>query len=202
MATLSGNWASAAFVTFVCLIIYYGIIFTIGLFTTHTFEIDGVPINYDYGWIGTLLLLPMIWGFTVMFLDLKRGDEISVGKIFVGFNDFGRIFLTILLEYIYVALWTFLFIIPGIVKAYSYAMTQYVLRDDPQIKYDAAIRRSMKLMKGHKMQLFLLDLSFIGWGILSILTLGIGFIFLLPYVNTAHAHFYEDLLEEEAQEVF
>ena len=144
----------------------------------------------------------MIWSYTVMFLDFKREENLTVGKLFVGFNEFGRIFLTMLLEYVYITLWTFLFVIPGFVKAYSYAMTPYVLRDDPQIRYDAAISRSMKLMKGHKLQLFLLDLSFIGWVILSCCTLGIGFLFLLPYVNTAHAHFYEDLLKEEAQDTF
>lgn len=196
LSTLSGQWGSAALVTFVCLLIYYGIYFVIALFTTHTFEIDGVPINYDYGWIGTLLLLPMTWSYVVMFLDFKRKENLTVGKLFVGFNEFGRIFLTMLLQNIYIVLWTCLFIIPGFVKAYSYAMTPYLMKDDPTLSYDAAIRRSMKVMKGRKMQLFLLDLSFIGWVILSCCTLGIGFLFLLPYVNTAHAHFYEDLMDE------
>ncbi|MDD7336019.1 MAG: DUF975 family protein [Prevotella sp.] len=202
LSTLSGQWGSAALVTFVCLFIYYGIYFAIALFTMHYFEVANTTIEYNYGWIATLLLLPMIWSYTVMFLDFKRKENLTVSKLFVGFNEFGRIFLTMLLQNIYIALWTCLFIIPGFVKAYSYAMTPYVLRDDPQIRYDAAISRSMKLMKGHKLQLFLLDLSFIGWVILSCCTLGIGFLFLLPYVNTAHAHFYEDLLKEEVQDTF
>ncbi|MGN1264053.1 MAG: DUF975 family protein, partial [Prevotella sp.] len=63
--------------------------------------------------------------------------------------------------------------------------------------YDAAIEESMKLMSGHKMKLFLLDLSFIGWFILCCLTLGIGFIFLIPYMECAHARFYEDLRNAE-----
>lgn len=202
LSTLSGQWGSAALVTFVCLFINYGIYFAIALFTMHYFEVANTTIEYNYGWIATLLLLPMIWSYTVMFLDFKRKENLTVSKLFVGFNEFGRIFLTMLLQNIYIALWTCLFIIPGFVKAYSYAMTPYVLRDDPQIRYDAAISRSMKLMKGHKLQLFLLDLSFIGWVILSCCTLGIGFLFLLPYVNTAHAHFYEDLLKEEVQDTF
>lgn len=202
LSTLSGQWGSAALVTFVCLFINYGIYFAIALFTMHYFEVANATIAYNYGWIATLLLLPMIWSYTVMFLDFKRKENLTVSKLFVGFNEFGRIFLTMLLGYVYITLWTFLFVIPGFVKAYSYAMTPYVLRDDPQIRYDSAISRSMKLMKGHKLQLFLLDLSFIGWVILSCCTLGIGFLFLLPYVNTAHAHFYEDLLKEEAQDTF
>lgn len=166
LSTLSGQWGSAALVTFVCLFINYGIYFAIALFTMHYFEVANTTIEYNYGWIATLLLLPMIWSYTVMFLDFKRKENLTVSKLFVGFNEFGRIFLTMLLEYVYITLWTFLFVIPGFVKAYSYAMTPYVLRDDPQIRYDAAISRSMKLMKGHKLQLFLLDLSFIGWVIL------------------------------------
>ncbi len=72
-------------------------------------------------------------------------------------------------------------------------MTFYVLRDYPELKYDDAIEKSMQMMDGHKMKLFLLDLSFIGWGILSILTFGIGFLFFTPYMQTSHTHFYEDL---------
>lgn len=76
-------------------------------------------------------------------------------------------------------------------------MTSFVLADNPDMKYDAAIEESMRLMKGHKMDLFLLDLSMIGWGILSLLTAGIGLLFLAPYNTTAHAHFYEGLLAED-----
>lgn len=126
LSTLSGQWGSAALVTFVCLFINYGIYFAIALFTMHYFEVANTTIEYNYGWIATLLLLPMIWSYTVMFLDFKRKENLTVSKLFVGFNEFGRIFLTMLLEYVYITLWTFLFVIPGFVKAYSYAMTPYV----------------------------------------------------------------------------
>ena len=105
-----------------------------------------------------------------------------------------------LLQKVYIFLWTLLLIIPGIIKAFSYAMTSYILKDNPEIKNNEAIEKSMQMMQGHKMDLFLLYLSFIGWAILSVLTLGIGFIFLTPYVNAAVSHFYEDL-KEEAQPV-
>lgn len=73
-------------------------------------------------------------------------------------------------------------------------MTDFILKDT-NLSYDDAIERSMELMDGHKGELFLLDLSFIGWAILSILSCGIGFLWLTPYMETAHAHFYEHLKE-------
>ena len=98
-----------------------------------------------------------------------------------------------LLKMVYTMLWMLLLIVPGIIKSYSYAMTEYILKDDLEITENAAIEKSMQMMEGHKMELFLLDLSFIGWALLSILSCGIGFFFLEPYMITARAHFYEDL---------
>ena len=100
---------------------------------------------------------------------------------------------TALLQAVYTFLWSLLLVIPGIVKSYSYAMTNYILLDEPELRYDAAIEKSMKLMAGNKMKLFLLDLSFIGWALLCVLTFGIGVFWLKPYVSTAHAAFYEDI---------
>lgn len=143
-----------------------------------------------------LLMIPLSWGYAVLWLALARNENVDYGMLFDGFKDYLRIFLTLLLVQIYTILWMLLLIIPGIVKAYSYSMTSFILKDNPDMKYDAAINESMRMMQGHKMQLFLLDLSFIGWFFLSILTLGIGFLFLAPYVSTAHAHFYKDLKTE------
>jgi uncharacterized membrane protein len=86
-----------------------------------------------------------------------------------------------------------LLVIPGIVKFYSYAMTPYLRYENPMLSAETLICKSMKMMNGHKMKLFLLDLSFIGWLLLCILTLGIGFLWLIPYMQSARAAFYEDL---------
>ncbi len=72
-------------------------------------------------------------------------------------------------------------------------MTFYVLRDHPELKYNGAIERSMKMMAGHKFDLFYLQLTFIGWGLLCVLTLGIGYLWLAPYMQASFAHFYEDV---------
>lgn len=151
---------------------------------------------------GTILVaLPVMYGFAIVMLNVFRGDEVNIGGLFDGFSDFGRIVGTKLLQTIYTFLWTLLLVIPGIVKSYSYAMTDYILKDYPELSNNAAIEKSMAMMDGYKMKLFLLDLSFIGWAILCIFTFGIGLLFLKPYMQVAHAAFYEDLkaqlMEEE-----
>lgn len=127
-------------------------------------------------------------------------DTANTANMFDGYRDFMRITFTMLLQGIYTFLWALLLIVPGIIKYYSYRMTMYVLHDNPELKYNGAIERSMQLMKGHKMKLFLLDLSFIGWLLLGILTFGIGLLWVGPYYCGANAAFYCNLLEEEAAE--
>jgi uncharacterized membrane protein len=94
---------------------------------------------------------------------------------------------------VYTLLWTLLFIIPGIIKSLSYAMTPFVLRDNPEMKNNEAIELSMKMMDGHKGDLFWLYLTFIGWGILCIFTFGIGYFWFAPYVQASTAQFYEEV---------
>ena len=144
--------------------------------------------------VGTILVaLPMMYGYSIVMLSVMRGGEMNIGGLFDGFNDFGRVVGTKLLQAIYTFLWMLLLVIPGIIKSYSYAMTDFILKDEPLLANNAAIEKSMAMMDGNKMKLFLLDLSFIGWAILCLFTFGIGFLFLQPYVQSAHAAFYEDL---------
>ena len=149
------------------------------------------------GAILNLALIPISWGLAIIFLKAFRGTKSSLSNLFDGFQDFSRVFLTLFLQGLYILLWTLLLVIPGIVKGISYSMTAFVLADNPELKYDAAITRSSQLMKGHKMQYFWFALSFIGWYLLAALTLGIGFLWLIPYYHTAKAAFYHELLEEE-----
>ena len=83
--------------------------------------------------------------------------------------------------------------IPGIVKQFSYAMTPFIMAENPDMTANEAITASRELMDGHKGELFILDLTFIGWDLLALLTLNFGHIFLNPYRNAAHAAFYKDL---------
>lgn len=188
--TLQGKWGEVAIFT----LVYIAIVGAASFSPKYIV----LPVSDLLGNIITLALLPMQWGYYVYFLAKTRQQKADIDYLFIGYKDFGRIFGTLFLQSIYTCLWTLLLIIPGIVKAFSYAMTSYVLRDEPELSYDAAITRSSQLMRGHKAELFFLYLSFIGWVLLCLLTLGIGFLLLMPYVRTAEAHFYEDLLKEEA----
>ncbi|MBQ8734573.1 MAG: DUF975 family protein [Bacteroidaceae bacterium] len=145
-----------------------------------------------------LLLLPMGYSYSVAFLnDIRNGKEpFKVETLFDGYKDFMRIFGTTLLMNVYIFLWTLLFIFPGIIKSISYSQTYYVLKDNPELKFNEAIERSMEMMEGHKMQYFLLMLSFIGWIILIILTCGILSLWVTPYMNATFANYYEYVKEE------
>ena len=97
---------------------------------------------------------------------------------------------------VYTLLWTLCLIVPGIIKSFSYALTPFILNERPELSADEAIELSMKMMDGHKMDMFLLYLSFIGWYLLALLTCCIGFLWLMPYIYTTQAAFYEDVKAE------
>ena len=176
---LSGKWGMAVVATLV-----YGVISGVLSF---------IPF---VSWIATLLVsLPLAYGFTVMLLNVVRGSDVQLDTMGEGFKDYGRILGTMLLSSVYQFLWALLLIVPGIIKGYSYALTPYLLKDHPELKFNAAIEESMRLMSGNKMRLFLLDLSFIGWFLLGLITFGIAFLWITPYWNTARAAFYEDLMK-------
>lgn len=153
------------------------------------------------GWVGSLFIgIPLGYGIYIYFLKRLRQEEVELTNIFEGFKDYGRVLGTGLLMQIYVILWMLLLIIPGIIKSYSYSMTYYILADYPELKYNQAIELSMKIMTGNKMRLFILHLSFIGWFFLAIFTLGIGYLWLSPYVYTTQAAFYQDLKAEHLED--
>ena len=150
--------------------------------------------------IGAIALIiisgPLTLGFTILAMDVIADRPVSVEKLFDGFKDLTRSLVLYLIETILIALWALLFIVPGIIKCYSYSMSFYILRDDPAISANEARKRSMELMVGHKWRLFCLDVSFIGWYLLSILTLGILLLWIEPYHQTARAAFYQDLMAQ------
>ena len=132
-------------------------------------------------------------------LGALRKEEQNTGTLFKGFSKlFGKSVGLFFLEVLYLFLWMMLFWIPGIIKSYSYSMAFFILKDNPDIGPDEAITRSRKLMKGHKWELFVLELSFIGWILLSIITCGIVAIFFVgPWMSLARAKFYESIKDEQ-----
>ena len=188
LSALENKWGNFVAITFV-----YG--FIIGITQILSGDKDSPAILHLIGLVLFILALPLTWGFQTLFLGAVRGGEATAKDMFEGYNKelFSRVLTTTLLYYVYVFLWSLLLLIPGCIKAYSYAMTPYILKDNPEMKNNAAIEESMRMMDGHKLELFLLDLSFIGWALLSLLTCGIGFLWLTPYMNMARVNFYEDL---------
>ena len=139
-------------------------------------------------------------GYVAITLTLIRTKTAKLDTMISAITDnFGTKFVGTLLVSLFTALWTLLFIIPGIVKGYSYAMTNYILLDRPELSATEAITESRKMMDGHKMELFVLDLSFIGWVLLSIVTFGIAFLYVEPYMLATRAAFYETLKSANAE---
>jgi len=152
--------------------------------------------------ISLFVLIPLAYGFTLCFLQFIRGSkEDTVERMFDGFKTYGRAIGVQLLTAIFILLWAVLLIIPGIIKSFAYAMTIYISKDHPELSANECIERSMDMMKGHKWELFMLYLSFIGWFILCLFTMGIGFLWLIPYVNVTVSKFYEELKAQEEAEM-
>ena len=146
----------------------------------------------------SLLALPLSWGLTVSLLRNHREESVDLENLFDGFRGgrYTRVFCALFLVNLFTFLWTLLLIIPGIIKAFSYALTPYIIMDEPELTARQAITRSCEIMQGRRWKLFCLYLSFIGWGILCLLTFGIGFLWLVPYMNASIAAFYEDARAE------
>lgn len=132
-------------------------------------------------------------GYSRFLLNQHDGEEYTVKDLFSQFDRFSVGFLQAFLRGLFVILWSLLLIIPGIVKSFSYAMTPFILTDHPELTAKEAIRRSQEMMNGHKGELFVLGLTFIGWEFLNAFTLGIGSFWLNPYKNAAYAAFYRQL---------
>ena len=151
--------------------------------------------------LATLVLTgPMIAGMNYFFVQVFKGDgnTVDMGTPFsVGFKEFGRKLGGYWWMYLWTWLWSLLLVIPGIIKMYSYSMTMYILSDCPGVRAQDALKLSMRMMAGHKWELFVFQLSFIGWQILNGFTFGLlGIFYVTPYMCTSFAGFYLEVREE------
>lgn len=214
-ADLKGRWAEAAMFTFVCILVT---IFVSSVGSVIDLVVSGPGPSAVYisgasntvdlicrvssGWISTifsLLVIPMVWSFSVAFLDNHRGenhDPFGPGRLFVGYKDFWRVFSTLFLYVLLVILFLLLCVIPGIWMALCLAMVPFILRDYPELGCIKVLQLSADMMVGYKWKYFLLSLTFLGWILLCILTLGIGFFWLCPYMEQTAANFYEEVKAE------
>lgn len=175
--SLSGNWGLA-----IATFLVYGIIISI-------FQV--IPT------VGSVLALfiagPMLVGISMFSLSLSRGENARLEQIFEGFKNYGTVLGAYLLMVLFIFLWMLLLIIPGIIAAIAYSQTFYILAEDDAISSMDALKKSKEMMDGYKWKYFCLGLRFIGWALLCILTLGIGFLWLSPYIQISYAKFYEDI---------
>ena len=217
---LSGNWPTAIITTLVAGLLG-GSLFVqqtgMNIVTTsqQTMQNQDIQYNLPDGGYGTNVLLgaAVFSGSLILIISLSQflvGGFVSLGLIQFNMNlidkkpvDFMDIFsksdmfvkalfLRLRLT-VFTFLWTLLFIIPGIIKSYSYSMSGFIMTENPEISSKEAMEVSMKMMSGNKWRLFCLQLSFIGWYILGAMACGIGIFFVQPYVNAAIAGFYDDV---------
>lgn len=198
LAALRGNWANAlvATIIFIALALFFSSNDAINSYYQRI--VINPFIGYSLSFVSLFVLLPLAVGYSnSMRVLLETGDNRLTNNSFsLGFGNWLHVVWGMILSTIYIFLWTLLLIIPGIIKSYSYALTPYILVEHPEMSANEAIEESMRLMDGHKFDLFYLQLSFIGWAILSILSLGLGFFWLIPYQMTAQAAFYRDIKNE------
>lgn len=152
--------------------------------------------------IASIIITP---AFTISLLrvyqNLVREQKPKVGDAFTGFDDFWTAFKAQLLVSVFTFLWSLLFVIPGIIKGFSYSQTMLVVAENKGISAREALNRSKAMMEGHKMDLFVLGLSFIGWGLLCGITFGIAYIWVGPYMQATLVNFYNDVKPVEAEPV-
>ena len=205
---LAGNWGNAVLAAFLAallggLITASGYRFNLNLdeqeLARYSFEHFGAittitattasAVNLVYFILGGVIRQ----GYAVYLLKQYDRRNPQTNDLFSQFHRFGDGFCLKFLENLFITLWTLLLIIPGIVKTYAYAMAPFILAENPNMTASQALRASCELMDGHKAELFYLELSFIGWHILNLFTLGIGSFWLNPYQNAARAAFYRNL---------
>jgi len=193
--SITSNWKPAVLAT---LVVYVVIGLGAGLFSTLGVSsgFSSVGIATFLYWVFIFALcLPIVFSYTVILLYFLRGEKENIleDSLYYFKENYSRATITSILLFVYTFLWSLLFLIPGIIKSYSYAMTMYIADEMPEKSTEESIQLSMKMMYGNKWKLFVLDLSFIGWFLLGIVTFGLSHLFVHPYWMMSRAAFYEDL---------
>jgi uncharacterized membrane protein len=200
LAVLNGNWAPVVVAT----IVMYIVSFVVQLIT-QPLTVSADPESFQFfalligaSIVSMFVTVPLSVGYynALNKLYVEVDNKVTSNMFTIGFGRVLRYVGGMLLMGIYVFFWMLFLVIPGIIMAIAYSLTPFILKDYPELSVGQAIQMSEKMMRGHKMRYFLLTLSFIGWGLLGILTLGIGYIWLTPYMYTTTAAFYQDVKNE------
>lgn len=168
--------------------------------TAISFVLALIPV---VGTVATYIIAPPLsLGLIMVYLSVTYGEKVEIGTLFNGFQSFGKSILLYLLIMIFTLLWSLLLIIPGIIKAYSYSMAFYILAENPDMTAREALNESKLIMDGHKMELFVLQLSFILWILLTGITLGIAGIYVYPYMQLTLTNFYHNIKRKSEEPVY
>ncbi|MDB5271895.1 MAG: hypothetical protein JWO58_262 [Chitinophagaceae bacterium] len=181
LETLAGNWSKPMLAILVVMLV------------------SCISVIPGIGFIISLVISgPLTLGMTIFLLEFSKNRDADISLVFSGFNRFTVAFLAYLLMLVFIVLWTLALIVPGIIAAISYSQTFYLLARNPDMTGIEAIDKSKQLMNGHKARYFWLCFSFIGWFLLSLLTLGIGLLWAIPYYQITLTKFHEDLYGDSA----
>lgn len=183
-ATLSGRWLNPVLCTLVYCVV--------------SAACSSIPVVSCIAPL--LVVLPLAYGYEVAFLRHVRGEDVEglVTRPFEAFKEYGRYLGTSLLVGLFTCLWALLLIVPGIIMGYAYSMTPFIMKDNPELSPMECIKKSKAMMSGYKWKLFCLDFGYIGWLLLCILTFGILALWVTPWIECAHAKFYEELKARQA----
>ena len=173
----------------------------LGYTVTEEVNVDGVIVyqsTQPLAFLAVLVSGPLSIGWASVSRIVYNGGELSFGNIFDGFKKkYFKHAWAYVLQSIYLILWGIISLgIVSIVKSFSYSMTYYILEENPELSVNEAITQSRKMMKGKKWKLFCLSLSYFGWILLSVLTLGILFLWVGPRIEQAFYSFYLDCKSE------
>jgi uncharacterized membrane protein len=146
--------------------------------------------------VSNIVAAGFILGLTIVYLKLAKSEDISIGNVFAGFDDLWTAIKAQFFTGLFIFLWSLLLIIPGIIKAFSYSMTFFILAENKGMPVLKAITLSRKMMDGHKLDFLLLSLSFFGWFLLVLFTFGLAAIWVHPYCYATYSNFYLSVKED------
>lgn len=194
-ASLKGKYGDAILLLVVYYLISFGIGFVLGIIS----GLIGLSENaLDLLTNIASIIIAGLFGFGIIsyYLKVSRNEEVTYKELFSKFDLAIPYILISLVTGLFTLLWSLLFIIPGIIAAISYTLVYMIKLDHPEMSTMEVIRKSKEMMNGHKMDYFVLVLSFIGWEILGLFTFGILYLWLVPYMNVTLANFYNSLKQE------
>ncbi|MBT2639293.1 DUF975 family protein [Bacillus sp. ISL-39] len=208
LEALKGKWGIAVLLTFLVFLITTFVpmiaeIVASGGFMTWANQTETSGIASLTNIFFSLLFIPLSAASYWFYLVIARWNDPKISQVFAVYKDWElslKVIGTAILVGIFTMLWMLLLFIPGLIKGISYSQSFFLLKDNPEYSALEAITESKKRMKGYKWKFFLMNLSFIGWVFIAIFTLGVGFLWLSPYISTTNANFYNEFIFTQGNE--